>query len=176
MKMVRWKRFIWDLTKLPPAEASLPAHFYGRLATPEDERAVREVILSAFLLDSTFSDTLKSFRPRIEAQITAAFTGEAVPVQVVTHGQRIVGASLLALDEDAESHLVSGPCVLAEYRNRGIGTALLHQSLQMLRESGLTRAFGVCKENAPTGKFVYRKYGSVNDAYDFNAALVATPR
>jgi predicted N-acetyltransferase YhbS len=56
-----------------------------------------------------------------------------VPALVICHGQRIIGASALSTEMDAENHLLSGPCVLMEYRNRGLGTALLYYSLKQLR-------------------------------------------
>ena len=93
-----------------------------------------------------------------------------VPAVVLTHGQRIIGASLLNPEIDAENHLLSGPCVLAEYRSRGLGTALLHHSLLLLKTHGLKRVHGVCKEMATTSKFVYPKFGSTVEEYDFEPA------
>jgi predicted N-acetyltransferase YhbS len=172
MKLVRWKRFHWDLSKLPPAESTLPAQFVVRPATKEDAKAVREVIFSAFSLDAAWSDTLKSFSAKLDAQLEGAFSRPNPSVLVVTHGQRVIAASLLALDPGSENHLLSGPCVLAEYRNRGLGTALLRESLQYLRDGGLSSAHGVCKEMAPTSKFVYRKFGSTSEPFNFDPALV----
>jgi ribosomal protein S18 acetylase RimI-like enzyme len=172
MKLVRWKRFTWELAKLPPADAHLPGHFVVRPAAKEDAKAVREVIFSAFSLDAAWSDTLKTFSGRLEAQLEGAFARPDPTALVVTHGQRVIAASLLTYDPDADNHLLSGPCVLAEYRNRGLGTALLHKSLEYLQEAGLTSALAVCKEMAPASKFVYRKFGSTSLPYNYDPALV----
>ena len=50
-----------------------------------------------------------------------------LPALVITHGQRIIAASAICTDADAESNLISGPCVLVEYCNRGLGTALFSE-------------------------------------------------
>lgn len=173
MKSVRWKRFIWDLTKLPSLEAALPSHFSVRLAAPEDRRAATDVIFSSFLSDNSWSDTFKKVRSKLEAEIEQAFESTPIPLMVITHGQRVIAASLLDTAIDAESHLLSGPCVLSEYRSRGLGTALLHQCLSHLQTSGLTRACALCKEATLTAKFIYRKFGSVSEDCDPEPSLVS---
>ena len=62
------------------------------------------------------------------------------------HGLRMIGASILVPDPTAGNHLTPGPCVLMEYRNRGLGTALLEESLRQLRAAGLSRAAGLTKK------------------------------
>ena len=171
MKLVRWRRFIWQLAKLPPATALLPTHYTLRSATREEEKAVQQVIFSAFSLDSSWSDALHTFREPLEAQIEAAFAHESSPGVVICHGQRIIAASAITTNSDAESHLLSGPCVLMEYRNRGLGTALLHYSLKQLREAGLDQACGVSKDNVVASKFIYTKFGSVSAPCDFEPSL-----
>lgn len=174
MNLVRWKRFTWDLSKLPSHEAALPSHFSVRAATPEESRSASTVIFSALSLESNWTDTQKRLQPKLEEQIEQAFEQTPVPVLVVTHGQRIIAASLLSLAEDDEVHLLSGPCVTAEYRNRGLGTALLLASLKLLQAHGLRQAYGVCKAIAPTSKFVYSKFGSTSVEYDFEATFAAS--
>src|SRR3954452_3415914 len=117
MKLVRWRRFTWQLTKLPPIEEKLPSHYVFRPATREDTRPVNHVIFTAFSLDAAWSDTLKMFRERLEMQLDLAFARESAPGLVVTHGSRIIAASVLSTDPESESNLVSGPCVLPEYGN-----------------------------------------------------------
>lgn len=165
-------RFTWDLKKLPAADAGVDSHYHIRVATHEDEKAVRSVISSAFSLDMDWSDTLKSLRDHFEAQIDRVFDGKEVPCIVISHGSRIIGASALATENDAENHLLSGPCVLSEYRNRGLGTQLLRRSLQFLGDTGVEKAHGVTKHNVPAAKFIYPKFNSVSGTYDFEPELV----
>lgn len=174
MKLVRWKRFIWQLPKLPPLERTLPAHYIIRPATREEAKAVGHVVMTAFSLDATWSDTLNLFRDRLEMQLDLAFNRESTPALVVTHGPRIIAVSALNTEIDADSHLVSGPCVLSEYCNRGIGTALLHASLRQLHEAGLARAAAITKENTTSCKFVYRKFGAESASCEYSPALVVT--
>jgi len=172
MKLVRWRRFTWDLSKLPSQVLPLPPHYNLREAGREDTRAVHEVIYSAFSQDTSWSDTFITFRERLDQQLDAAFARESVPALVITHGQRIIAASALDTEMDAEAHLLSGPCVLVEYRNRGLGTVLLHASLVQLRNSGLNRVYGFCKDTAPTSKFVYPKFGSTSEIYSFEPSII----
>lgn len=174
MKLVRWKRFTWQLPKLPPLELTLPGHFTIRAAAREEAKAVAHVVMTAFSLDSAWSDSLNLFKDRLELQLDLAFNRESTPALVITHGPRIIAASVLNTEVDADSHLVSGPCVLSEYCNRGLGTALLHASLRQLREAGLTKAAAITKENTPACKFVYRKFGADSVGYEYSPALAAT--
>ncbi len=173
MKIIRWKRFTWELENLPDFETQLPSHFNVRAASRDEEKVVRSVIFTAFSLDTTWGDSFKELRPFIEAQITSSFLHRAVPCLVITHGVRIIAASALNTTEDTASHLISGPCVLAEYRSRGLGTALLHESLMHLKTAGLTRACAVSKENVPASKFVYPKFDSTSLDFEYEALMAS---
>lgn len=173
MTLVRWKRFTWELKDVPQrGSGSLPS-FQIKPAAKEDERAASDVIMNALTLDYGWGDNFRGFRQMLEAQLETAFERPQVPVMTVRHGQRIIAASLLNMDAEAETHLLSGPCVLAEYRNRGLGSALLQESLHTLRAAGLTRVHGICFDRTPVQKFVYRKFGSVSESYEFEPAALA---
>jgi predicted N-acetyltransferase YhbS len=174
MKLVRWRRFTWELNKLPALENPLPEHYHVRPAQREEEKAVAHVIITAFSLDSNWSDSVKIFRDRLEADVETAFAREGVPAVVICHGQRIIGASALTTEMEAENHLLSGPSVLMEYHNRGLGTSLLYFSLKQLQSAGLSRVHGVNKENVVSCKFIYPKFGSTSSEYDFEPALAGT--
>jgi predicted N-acetyltransferase YhbS len=173
MRLVRWKRFTWDLSQLPKYEPQIASYFNIRTASRDEEKVVRNVIFTAFGLDSAWGDAFKLVRGYIEAQLTSSFLHRAVPCLVITHGVRIIAASALNVAEDAPSHLISGPCVLSEYRSRGLGTALLHESLSHLKTAGLTQAAAISKDSVPAARFVYPKFGSKNADFDY-AALLAS--
>jgi predicted N-acetyltransferase YhbS len=170
MKLVRWKRFTWDLKQLPTPAPKLDERYIVRPAFADDHKAVSAILLSTFSLDSTWSDTGAYFREWLAAQIEIAFERESAPALVITHGQRIIAASAINTDIDAETHLVTGPCVSMEYHNRGLGTALLYHTLMQLRQSGLTTAYGISKDNVAVAKFVYPKFGAVSVDYEFDPA------
>ncbi len=174
MKLVRWKRFTWDLTKLPPLENPLPDQYVVRTAVRDEAKLVSHVVFTALALDSAWCDTLELFRDRLATQIDQAFAREPAPAIVIMHGPRIIATSVVSTEPEADSHLISGPCVLVEYGNRGLGTALLHHTLALLQSCGLGRATAVTKENVPACKFVYTKFGSTSTACDFALAMVAT--
>ena len=173
MKLLRWKRFTWDLSKLPAFESHLPSSFNIRAAARDEEKTIHQVIFTAFGLDTAWGDSIRMVRDFIEAQLAANFAQRAVPCLVLTHGTRIIAASALNVSEDAPSHLISGPCVLSEYRSRGIGTTLLHESLEHLKAAGLTKAYGISKENVPASRFIYPKFGSTSTEFDYEALLTS---
>lgn len=166
MKLVRWLRFSWELERLSEPRPLPEAQYAIRPAARGDMHAVHEVLISAFTLDSDWNDTLHSLRDIFDSQIETAFNQKEIPVLILTRGNRAVGASVLALEPDAESHLISGPAIVNEYRNRGLGAALLQASLFALREAGLTRAHAITKHNVPTAKFLYTKFKSTVLPYD----------
>jgi len=171
MKLVSWTRFTWDLAKLPAEGSALPEHYHIRPVTHGEEKTVRAVIGSSLALDMNWSDTLKTMKGWLDMRLDDVFEHKVIPCLVVTHGTRIIGASPLDPNKDSECHLVSGPCILNEYRNRGIGSELLLQSLQALREAGFETARGVTKSNVPVAKFVYTKFNSVAEPWEFEPAM-----
>ncbi len=171
MKLVRWTRFTWELAQLPPLETLLPECYHVRVAERGEEKAVTTVILNAFAQDSAWSDVLPDFRARLQLQIDQLFERDEVPAMVVCHGQRIIGASALSIAQESENHLPSGPCVLMEYCNRGLGTALLYYSLKQLQLTGMKWAHGITKDNVVASKFIYPKFGSVSHAYEFEPSM-----
>lgn len=162
MKFVRWTQFTWDLAKLPAVDMPLDGHYAIRQAEPAEQPVVRTAILSAFSLDMDWSDTLTAMHIRLKAEMDRIFSEKESRCLVVTHGVRIIGASAMDLNQESANHLVSGPTILSEYRNRGLGSKLLYQSLQALRGAGLSRAHGVIKSNVLAAKYIYPKFNSVH--------------
>jgi N-acetylglutamate synthase-like GNAT family acetyltransferase len=173
MKLVRWKRFTWDLAKLPPPPP-LAERYNVRPAFGEDRAGVTHIIISAFTLDSAWGDVCATVKEWMQAQIDAAFERESAAAVVITHGQRVIAACAVNTEVEAETHLLSGPCVSMEYRNRGLGTALLYHTLLHLKQAGLTHVHGITKVNVPAAKFVYPKFGAVAVEYEFEPALIRT--
>jgi len=171
MKLVQWTRFTWDLANLPGEGAQLAPHYLIRPVAREEEKTVRAVIWSSFALDLHWSDTMSTARDWLEARLDEVFDHKVAPCLVVTHGNRIIGASALDANPDAECHLVSGPCILNEYRNRGIGTELLFQSLHALRNAELGKARAISKSNVPVAKFIYTKFNSTGETWEFETLL-----
>jgi len=172
MKIIRWKRFSWDLTRLAAESLANGSPYPIREATPEDEEGVRKLVMSAFTLDSDWNYILSDIRGRLEESLDRVFNSKqtaSTRALVLTHGTRIVGVSALNPEPDADNHLLTGPCIPIEYRNRGLATALLAQSLLALQNAGLTMAHGITLENGPTAESVYPKFDSTQAPYLWNA-------
>jgi GNAT superfamily N-acetyltransferase len=88
-----------------------------------------------FGMDTGWSDIQKTFATTILRNVRAGFAKDPPDCMVVRHGSRIIGVSVLDTRGDAPNHLTTGPCVLQEYRGRGLGSALLRASLAGLREA-----------------------------------------
>ena len=159
MKLTNWLRFTWDLKSYQAPAVALPPHYVIRRAARNEEDIVRKTTFSAFSLDSDWSDSLSRIWPALNEQIGEAFDSKEPKSLVLTHGSRVIGATIFSIDPAAENQLISGPCILVEYRNRGLGTQLLAAALTALREAGLEIVTGITKKNIPAAKFVYHKFG-----------------
>lgn len=163
MKLTNWLKFVWDLKNFTAPESTLQEYYVIRRANRNEEEATRKAIFSAFSQDSDWSDLFNRIRPSLQEQIGEAFDGKEPKCLVLTHGTRIIGASVFTLEPDAPNQLVSGPCILVEYRNRGLGSTLLAATLAHLQEEGLETVAGVTKKNIPAAKFVYHKFGGQSE-------------
>lgn len=159
MKLVHWVRFKWDLEKLPSPGISLPDHYHFAKAGEADASEVRTVITRSFAHDSSWGDAIHEVNGLMDGWLARAF-GDEPSAQCLTlrHGLRIIAAAILNPDPGAENHLSPGPCVLLEYRNRGLGGALLGESLRLLREAGITQVHARAKINSPVARFLYPKF------------------
>jgi predicted GNAT family acetyltransferase len=173
MKLSNWIRFTWDLTQLPQFESSLPEHYEIGPATVEDEMELRKIISSSFVLDPMWSPELQDVTEKIEGWLQRAFASSSCIFLALRHGTRIIGASVLSTEPEADMHLIPGPCISMEYRNRGFGTRLLEHALTRLREAGVVQASGVAKESVPVSKFLYPKFNATSEPYDFTPLVPA---
>jgi N-acetylglutamate synthase-like GNAT family acetyltransferase len=173
MKLSNWIRFTWDLTQLPAFESPLPEHYEIGPATTEDEMELRKIISTSFVLDPMWSPALQEVNEKIEVWLQRAFASPTSIFLALRHGTRIIGASVLSPEPEAEMHLTPGPCISMEYRNRGFGTRLLEQALTRLRDAGVTQALGVAKESVPASKFLYPKFNATSEPYDFTPLVPA---
>lgn len=161
-----WLRFSWDLTKVPTSGSDIPAPYQLRDASAEEEDVVQKVTYSAFSMDSGWGNLQSPFVENIRKQVAAAFEKDAkTRCLVLLHGSRIIGTSVLSLEDGAANNLVTGPCILHEYRSRGLGSHVLHASLLALRESGMKKAFGVTREKTTSARFIYPKFGGVSEPW-----------
>ncbi len=158
--MTNWVVFQWKTASLPSVPVVPPPHAI-RHARKEEQSAVVSVLTAAFALDPEWNDVSRSMISTLPPLVAKAFETETPTCLVLSHGSRIVGASLLDCSLEAENNLLSGPAILMEYRSRGLGSALLHASLSELREHGVSLALGRTRLRGIASRFVYPKFGGV---------------
>jgi hypothetical protein len=161
-----WLRFSWDLTNLASSEYEVPTPYQLREATLDEEEVVQKVAYSAFSMDSGWGNLQSPFVENLRKQIAAAFDKDAKCRRLaLLHGTRIIGCSVLDMEEDAANHLITGPCILHEYRSRGLGSQVLLASLLTMREAGLRKALGITRDKTTSARFIYPKYGGVPEPW-----------
>jgi GNAT superfamily N-acetyltransferase len=173
MKPLTWIQFSWDLSAFSDADLGLPKHYEIAPVNPADETELRKVFSSAFLLDPAWNPAIAETMQTIQPWLDRVFGSGTSTCLALRHGTRIIGTTAVSTDPDADSHLIPGPCVLMEYRNRGFGTALLKASFQRLREAGIAKAIAITRAGAPVTKFLYPKFGGVASVVNMSALLAA---
>jgi ribosomal protein S18 acetylase RimI-like enzyme len=96
---------------------------------------------------------------------------EGYPQYVALVEENVVGwCDALPIDRPTRAHAgVLGIGVLAEFRGRGIGTALLRETLQKARASGLTRIELSVREGNASVIGLYERFGFVHEGVQRNA-------
>jgi GNAT superfamily N-acetyltransferase len=171
-KPVELIRFRWSLdSPLGPA-AEIPEPFTLRPADAAEHEDALRVVQASYNLDHEWSGAARHVDEFVLPNVKKAFDGEAYAL-FVQHGSRVIAASVYHPEPEDGIHLISGPCVLIEYRNRGIGGALLGATLETLRSLGIKEVYGQTRPGGPTAKFLGPKFGgqAINPA----AVVAAKP-
>jgi GNAT superfamily N-acetyltransferase len=163
-----WLRFSWKNALLgsSPSGSDLI-----RRATREEGEEVLRVLLLSLSMDSAWNDSFAQTERYLSEAVARIFNDTEPLCLVIPKGNRMVAASLLDPAAAAPSHLVSGPSVLMEYRNRGIGSRLLHASLSALSEAGVTDPAGITREKTVAAKHVYPKFGGTSERVVFGKTV-----
>ncbi len=165
MKRESWKLFSWNLTLLDEEPVALPHGLIVSPASRSDEPTIHALVERAFTTDAQWTGSYGPISNALQDRIHEAFRSQNYPALTIQHGSRIIAAAAFSTDADAENHLFCGPCVLPEYRSRGLGSALLLESLRILRNLELHVARALCKDGTTASKFVYPKFRSVCEPY-----------
>lgn len=151
--------FRWNLSSLPGEIGQIPKPYALRAAEEKELNAALRVIRSSYELDPDWSGCGRYIEDVILPGVRKTFD-EGTTCLFIRHGKRVIGASAYILAPEGDGvHLVSGPCVLSEYRNRGIGVALLGATLKALQAGGAREATGFTRPNTVSAKFLYSKFG-----------------
>jgi len=166
-----WRRFSWALPSILAIAPASQSSDVIRLALREEGEEVLQTILLSLSMDSAWNDSYAMAEHYLTAAVGRLFNEQEPLCLVIKKGNRLIAASLLDPDPDSIHQFVSGPMVTMEYRNRGIGTRLLHGSLVALQERGLTTAAGITRERTVAARHVYTKFGSVSESFNFPSLL-----
>ncbi len=162
-----WVRFIWQTSGLPESLPKLDSVDLIRTATREESGKVLEVIMHSLSMDSLWNNSKSKVEKYLENSVERLFSQDDPLCLVVPKGNRLIAVSLLDPAIDALSHLLSGPIVLVEYHNRGIGSRLLQASLATLRDRGHLTVTGVTRVNTPASRYLYPKFGGLGETIPF---------
>ncbi len=157
-KPIKLVRFRWKLQDLPPEAADFAKPYKVRQAEDHELDDALGVVKASYNLDPEWSGYGKHLDDFVLPGLKRAF-GDDVHCLFVFHGNRVIAASAFAPGPEEEVHLITGPCVLIEYRNRGIGGALLGATLKALRDLGLAEAVGQTRPRTPSAKYLFTKFG-----------------
>ena len=170
--MFSWICFEWELSSLDlPVPSTAPLII--RAAQPSERQVVLKVLLNAFSMDSSWGDISRRLQEGIGYFVDRAFEKGDPSCIVALHGQRIIGASLLDTNTEATNHLLSGPMILHEYRNRGLGSGMLAASLAFLKDKGISKALGVTRGNSISARFIYTKFSSAQSPFTLDPLQVS---
>lgn len=159
MRLSVWVQFTWNLHKLPAESPKLDSRYHVEAATPDDKTLVLAAVTRSYSMEPAWSDDLAARVRLAEGIVANEWPAGEVNFIAIKHGARIVGASAIRDSGDKVSNLPLGVCVLNEYRCRGLGTYLLHESLRRLKERGLEEARLVTRKGLPADRYLYPKYG-----------------
>ena len=169
MKSIGWVRFSWEAKDLPETSYVITETYSLRAAVRQEKVQVSQVVNSCFAQESCWNDVASALMPRLNHELEDKFAhhreGDCL---VITHGNRIIAASVVDTGRGSDNHLITGPCITVEYRNRGFGALLLKESLLLAAQGGAEVLYGVTRANSPAAKFVYPKFGGTAVSYAFD--------
>jgi len=166
-----WVRFVWQTASVPDLR---PGHSQDiiRPATRDESQKVIEVILQSLSMDSSWNASLvKKVEQHLKDAVHPLLDQDEPLCLVIPKGNRLIAASLLDPSAETVSQLLSGPAVLVEYQNRGLGSQLLHASLAFLRDRGLATVSGVTRANSIAARHVYSKFGGIGESVQFPSQI-----
>lgn len=154
----QWIRFTWNLKNLPKHEPKLFGKAKIEIATDRDDLdIICNTIESAYKTDPGWNHGFEERMAKIREAIFEKNETEKLLFYLLIDGKRIVGISGLRVKSIPQ--LVTGVCVIDEYRCRGYGTALLYTTLKHLADAGLSEAEVITKPKVVAGRYLYPKFG-----------------
>lgn len=158
-----WVKFIWNLEKLSETVSKPNTRAEIRFASKQEEGELVKCLELAYTLDQGWSVGLNDRLATLKKLLDKGMDHKDVEILSMVDGNRFIGVSGLFFDAESERQLLTGVTVVDEYRCRGFGTWMLHESLKCLKDRGLTSASVITRKNVAAAKFLYPKFGSVSE-------------
>ena len=159
MFLDQWVEFSWDLRKLPDSVKGATRRARLRLGSEDDDpRRLWNIIRRVYATDMSWGSGREQRLDQIKSPVLNGLDGERLAVLLLEDGRRIIGIS--GLNIKGSPQLVTGICVIEEYRCRRYGTELLYTSLKFLADAGLSEASVITKAKTYAAKYLYPKFSS----------------
>jgi RimJ/RimL family protein N-acetyltransferase len=136
-----------------------------RPAGPQDARSFLEAFRSVaaerrFIQTEEVSQTVRQFRKRFRRSVTSEWAD-----LVAVAGGNVIGSISIRRDaHPATRHTASiGMFVIASWRGRGVGTALMHGALRWARDAGVERVELSVYPHNKAAIALYRAFGFVEE-------------
>jgi hypothetical protein len=155
----------WNLKNLPPQEPPLPPRLKVRESTKEDDlEDIWSAVERSYCADQGWSRDIKSKLEQLHSAIFVRNEEDQLRFLLLMDGRRIVGAS--GVNPSGSPQLVTGICIVEEYRCRGYGTALLYATLKHLSNAGLMEATGITQDGVASARHLYPKFGGQSKVFE----------
>jgi GNAT superfamily N-acetyltransferase len=154
-----WVRHTWDLTNLR-LPCVRPSGYDFRPATAAERPFALQVILDAYASDPIWAPMMEGITRRMTERVEETFGRPDAAYMIAACSGIPIGLSGVATHHWTDQHLLTGICVVPEYRRRGVGRHLLAESLSWLRAQGLAQAQVYTVQGSLADQKVYRLFGS----------------
>ena len=158
----QWVRYTWDLSR-PSRETfdiGMPSEFTVRAGTPAEAETIHRVVIKAYASDPIWLPTLAAIEQRMRARIDETISSSSSIYLLVEYRGSVVAVSGIAESHATDQNLLTRICVLPDYQRRGVGRALLLESLLWLRERGLRTAQVYTRQGSLADRKMYPLFGS----------------
>ena len=160
---MQWVRHTWDLTRLQVPSA-IPSPYDMRPARANESDLVLRLVLDAYASDPIWQPLLAGIAERMTERIDTTIGNTDCAYLIAHRNGEAAAVSGVAEQHRTDQNLLTGICVAPAHQRRGLGTALLAQSLLWLRGRCLREARVYTEAGSLADEKIYRLFGSWREA------------
>lgn len=166
----KWVRFDWPLSGRD-FEVSVADGYRLRAALSDDLSAIRRVVVTSYASDAVWAGKTDAIEQGVGGRIRERISDPGAHFVVAEQDGRLVGLNGVALTSPTKMNFLTGICVDPAHQGRGLGAALLGQSLVWLRDQGLESATVTTDAGAVAARIYERFDASRTVGVDYPADL-----